>query len=161
MRAALKLMPSQTTQNRTESACPRIWGNAARVLLDMKFTVCLNWCLLFKGPLQEFIRLFHRKRSRHGAPSIFCFCSVDSQIRSVRCIFKNRKVNVLCAAPVLFLLILSDADYDKITAVLLKSRTGEFDLESILFLKLRGLGKILLIYHYLSLQECLYFFIFF
>lgn len=79
----------------------------------------------------------------------------------MRCIFKNRKLNVLCAAPVLFLLILSDADYDKITAVLLKSRTGEFDLESILFLKLRGLGKILLIYHYLSLQECLYFFIFF
>nr|XP_023995126.1 leucine-rich repeat-containing protein 61 [Salvelinus alpinus] len=30
----------------------------------------------------------------------------------------------------------------KVTAVLLKSRTGEFDLESILFLKLRGLGKI-------------------
>ncbi|XP_020347754.1 leucine-rich repeat-containing protein 61 isoform X2 [Oncorhynchus nerka] len=28
----------------------------------------------------------------------------------------------------------------KVTAVLLKSRTGEFDLESILFLKLRGLG---------------------
>ncbi|XP_058501998.1 leucine-rich repeat-containing protein 61 [Solea solea] len=33
-----------------------------------------------------------------------------------------------------------DADFDKITAALLKSRTGEFDLESILFLKLRGLG---------------------
>ncbi|XP_071752634.1 leucine-rich repeat-containing protein 61 [Centroberyx gerrardi] len=33
-----------------------------------------------------------------------------------------------------------DADYEKITAVLLKSRTGEFDLESILFLKFRGLG---------------------
>ncbi|XP_074534605.1 leucine-rich repeat-containing protein 61 [Halichoeres trimaculatus] len=33
-----------------------------------------------------------------------------------------------------------DADVEKITAVLLKSRTGEFDLESILFLKLRGLG---------------------
>ncbi|XP_029953061.1 leucine-rich repeat-containing protein 61 [Salarias fasciatus] len=33
-----------------------------------------------------------------------------------------------------------DADCEKITAVLLKSRTGEFDLESILFLKLRGLG---------------------
>lgn len=33
-----------------------------------------------------------------------------------------------------------DADCQKITAVLLKSRTGEFDLESILFLKLRGLG---------------------
>ncbi|XP_075894126.1 leucine-rich repeat-containing protein 61 [Nelusetta ayraudi] len=33
-----------------------------------------------------------------------------------------------------------DADCDKITAALLKSRTGEFDLESILFLKLRGLG---------------------
>lgn len=33
-----------------------------------------------------------------------------------------------------------DADHEKITAVLLKSRTGEFDLESILFLKLRGLG---------------------
>uniref|UniRef100_A0A665W6S4 Leucine rich repeat containing 61 n=1 Tax=Echeneis naucrates TaxID=173247 RepID=A0A665W6S4_ECHNA len=29
---------------------------------------------------------------------------------------------------------------NKITAVLLKSRTGEFDLESILFLKLRGVG---------------------
>ncbi|XP_013889404.1 leucine-rich repeat-containing protein 61 isoform X1 [Austrofundulus limnaeus] len=33
-----------------------------------------------------------------------------------------------------------DVDCEKITAVLLKSRTGEFDLESILFLKLRGLG---------------------
>ncbi|CAN9499328.1 unnamed protein product [Ophioblennius macclurei] len=33
-----------------------------------------------------------------------------------------------------------DADCEKITSVLLKSRTGEFDLESILFLKLRGLG---------------------
>ncbi|XP_068595777.1 leucine-rich repeat-containing protein 61-like [Brachionichthys hirsutus] len=33
-----------------------------------------------------------------------------------------------------------DADCVKITALLLKSRTGEFDLESILFLKLRGLG---------------------
>ncbi|XP_028287385.1 leucine-rich repeat-containing protein 61 [Parambassis ranga] len=33
-----------------------------------------------------------------------------------------------------------DTDVEKITAVLLKSRTGEFDLESILFLKLRGLG---------------------
>ncbi|KAF6718500.1 Leucine-rich repeat-containing protein 61 [Oryzias melastigma] len=33
-----------------------------------------------------------------------------------------------------------DADCERITAVLLKSRTGEFDLESILFLKLRGLG---------------------
>lgn len=40
-------------------------------------------------------------------------------------------------------LSLPDADCDKVTAVLLKSRTGEFDLESILFLKLRGLGKIL------------------
>ncbi|KAF3854839.1 hypothetical protein F7725_022894 [Dissostichus mawsoni] len=34
------------------------------------------------------------------------------------------------------------ADCEKITPVLLKSRTGEFDLESILFLKLRGLGII-------------------
>ncbi|XP_042267751.1 leucine-rich repeat-containing protein 61 isoform X1 [Thunnus thynnus] len=34
----------------------------------------------------------------------------------------------------------TDAECEKITAVLLKSRTGEFDLESILFLKLRGLG---------------------
>uniref|UniRef100_A0A3Q4HMQ8 Leucine rich repeat containing 61 n=1 Tax=Neolamprologus brichardi TaxID=32507 RepID=A0A3Q4HMQ8_NEOBR len=33
-----------------------------------------------------------------------------------------------------------DQDHEKITAVLLKSRTGEFDLESILFLKLRNLG---------------------
>lgn len=33
-----------------------------------------------------------------------------------------------------------DTDFTKITPVLLKSRTGEFDLESILFLKLRGLG---------------------
>ncbi|XP_037623455.1 leucine-rich repeat-containing protein 61 [Sebastes umbrosus] len=33
-----------------------------------------------------------------------------------------------------------DADCEKVTPVLLKSRTGEFDLESILFLKLRGLG---------------------
>ncbi|KAM9375474.1 leucine-rich repeat-containing protein 61 isoform 2-T2 [Pholidichthys leucotaenia] len=31
-----------------------------------------------------------------------------------------------------------DAEFEKITPVLLKSRTGEFDLESILFLKLRG-----------------------
>lgn len=38
-------------------------------------------------------------------------------------------------------LSLSDGDCDKITSSLLKSRTGEFDLESILFLKLRGLGK--------------------
>lgn len=35
-----------------------------------------------------------------------------------------------------------DADFEKITSVLLKSRTGEFDLESILFLKFRGLGKL-------------------
>ncbi|XP_028306970.1 leucine-rich repeat-containing protein 61 [Gouania willdenowi] len=34
----------------------------------------------------------------------------------------------------------ADADCEKITSALLKSRTGEFDLESILFLKLRGLG---------------------
>lgn len=47
--------------------------------------------------------------------------------------------------------ILSAADCDKITAALLKSRTGEFDLESILFLKLRGLGKVLFVYHYLRL----------
>lgn len=47
-------------------------------------------------------------------------------------------------------LSLSDADCEKITAVLLKSRTGEFDLESILFLKLRGLGKVKLLFHYLS-----------
>lgn len=33
-----------------------------------------------------------------------------------------------------------DVDYEKITPVLLKSRTGEFDLESILFLKLKNLG---------------------
>ncbi|XP_061578608.1 leucine-rich repeat-containing protein 61 isoform X1 [Cololabis saira] len=33
-----------------------------------------------------------------------------------------------------------EADHEKVTAVLLKSRTGEFDLESILFLKLRNLG---------------------
>lgn len=120
----------------------------------MKFTVCLNWCLLFKGPLHELFDCSTVKGADTVLPA-FCFCSVDSQIRSVRCIFKNRKVNVLCAAPVLFLLILPDADCDKITAVLLKSRTGEFDLESILFLKLRGLGKILLMYRYLSLQECL------
>lgn len=53
---------------------------------------------------------------------------------------------LLCSA--LMFLILSDADCDKISATLLKTRTGEFDLESILFLKLRGLGKILFIYHY-------------
>ncbi|XP_008309950.1 leucine-rich repeat-containing protein 61 [Cynoglossus semilaevis] len=33
-----------------------------------------------------------------------------------------------------------DAEYEKVTAALLKSRSGEFDLESILFLKLRNLG---------------------
>ncbi|XP_041965736.1 leucine-rich repeat-containing protein 61 [Alosa pseudoharengus] len=33
-----------------------------------------------------------------------------------------------------------EPDYTKITAVLLKSRTGEFDVESILFLKLKSLG---------------------
>lgn len=33
-----------------------------------------------------------------------------------------------------------DADFEKINAALLKSHTGEFDLESILFLKFRGLG---------------------
>lgn len=38
--------------------------------------------------------------------------------------------------------IFPDADFEKITPVLLKSRTGEFDLESILFLKLRGFGKV-------------------
>uniref|UniRef100_A0AAY5JWK8 Leucine rich repeat containing 61 n=1 Tax=Esox lucius TaxID=8010 RepID=A0AAY5JWK8_ESOLU len=39
----------------------------------------------------------------------------------------------------------------KVTAVLLKSRTGEFDLESILFLKLRGLG----IYDLGCIGECI------
>ncbi|XP_034032345.1 leucine-rich repeat-containing protein 61-like [Thalassophryne amazonica] len=43
-----------------------------------------------------------------------------------------------------------DADFEKITAVLLKSRTGEFDLESILFLKLKGLG----IYDLGCIGEC-------
>ncbi|KAK7891529.1 hypothetical protein WMY93_023492 [Mugilogobius chulae] len=33
-----------------------------------------------------------------------------------------------------------DGDHERISPVLLKSRTGEFDLESILFLKLRNLG---------------------
>ncbi|XP_066557905.1 leucine-rich repeat-containing protein 61 isoform X2 [Amia ocellicauda] len=33
-----------------------------------------------------------------------------------------------------------ETDFAKITAALLKSKTGEFDLESILYLKLRGLG---------------------
>lgn len=35
----------------------------------------------------------------------------------------------------------TEPDYTKITTVLLKSRTGEFDVESILFLKLKSLGK--------------------
>lgn len=48
---------------------------------------------------------------------------------------------------------LPDADCEKVTAVLLKSRTGEFDLESILFLKLRGLGKVSLFFHYLKLSK--------
>ncbi|XP_041852226.1 leucine-rich repeat-containing protein 61 isoform X2 [Melanotaenia boesemani] len=38
-----------------------------------------------------------------------------------------------------------DADCEKVTAVLLKARTGEFDLESILFLKLRGLASLRLL----------------
>lgn len=54
--------------------------------------------------------------------------------------YKNRQVH-LCFAPTWSSLIPSDTDFTKITSVLLKSRTGEFDLESILFLKLRGLGK--------------------
>ncbi|XP_056137212.1 leucine-rich repeat-containing protein 61 isoform X2 [Lampris incognitus] len=44
-----------------------------------------------------------------------------------------------------------DADFEKITALLLKSRTGEFDLESILFLKCRGLG----IYDLGCIGECI------
>lgn len=47
---------------------------------------------------------------------------------------------------------LSDADFEKITAVLLKSRTGEFDLESILFLKFRGLGKTKMTYLYVVMR---------
>lgn len=46
----------------------------------------------------------------------------------------------------LLLLLLPDADIEKITAVLLKSRTGEFDLESILFLKFRSHGKLKSVY---------------
>lgn len=38
-----------------------------------------------------------------------------------------------------------DRECAKITTVLLKSRTGEFDLESIMFLKLRKLGKMIMI----------------
>ncbi|XP_036400437.1 leucine-rich repeat-containing protein 61 [Megalops cyprinoides] len=43
-----------------------------------------------------------------------------------------------------------ETDVAKITSELLKSRTGEFDLESILFLKLRGLG----IYDLGCIGEC-------
>lgn len=49
------------------------------------------------------------------------------------------------------LLPAADAEYEKVTAALLKSRSGEFDLESILFLKLRNLGKI----HFLLLNHLL------
>ncbi|KAG1938112.1 leucine-rich repeat-containing protein [Pimephales promelas] len=44
----------------------------------------------------------------------------------------------------------NDTECAKITTVLLKSRTGEFDLESILFLKLRNLG----IYDLGCIGEC-------
>ncbi|KAG9352086.1 hypothetical protein JZ751_020499, partial [Albula glossodonta] len=44
-----------------------------------------------------------------------------------------------------------ETEVAKITAELLKSRTGEFDLESILFLKLRGLG----IYDLGCVGECM------
>ncbi|XP_058854579.1 leucine-rich repeat-containing protein 61 isoform X3 [Acipenser ruthenus] len=43
-------------------------------------------------------------------------------------------------------------NYTKITNVLLKSKTGEFDLESILFLKLRGLEAISHCHHLQSLN---------
>lgn len=71
-------------------------------------------------------------------------CSVDSQRNKecVCCVFKNRKANELCFAGRPVCPIRADAVCERITAALLKSRTGEFDLESILFLKLRGLGKI-------------------
>ena len=50
-----------------------------------------------------------------------------------------RRSAPLC--PAFISLSLPDGDCDKVTSALLKSRTGEFDLESILFLKLRGQGK--------------------
>lgn len=95
----------------------------------------------------------HSKQNRHDASGTV-FCSADSQIRSLLdCISSVHN----CYAAVLGLLFLSDADVEKITAMLLKSRTGEFDLESILFLKLRGLGEVNIIYLYLIvriLQYC-------
>lgn len=114
------------------------------VLPDMKFMPCMNWYLLFREWLHGLSDCYIVNRADTMLPALY-FCRADSQIRTqwLCCIYKDRNVNVICYAAVLLsLLILSDADCEKITAVLLKSRTGEFDLESILFLKLRGLGKI-------------------
>lgn len=74
----------------------------------------------------------------------FFFFRVDSQIQSECVCVVCIKIEKWVCCSSFISLSLSDADCDKITAALLKSRTGEFDLESILFLKLRGLGKMFL-----------------
>lgn len=114
-----------------------------------------SWCawigIYYLGMIAWVICLFHCKQCRRSASSSLLL----QRWLWLCCMLKDRNASVSCYAAALFLFILSDADYMKITAVLLKSRTGEFDLESILFLKLRGLGKIALIYHCLSLLRCM------
>lgn len=70
---------------------------------------------------------------------ILCFSGADSPMMSSDLLQRLGKAAPLC--PGFTSLSLLDGDCDKITSTLLKSRTGEFDLESIMFLKLRGLGK--------------------
>lgn len=74
-----------------------------------------------------------------SALGFLCFCGADSRIMSSALLQRLRKSAPL--RPAFLPLSLPDGDCDKVTSALLKSRTGEFDLESILFLKLRGQGK--------------------
>lgn len=164
MHAAFKLIPSQST-HRSRHICLfvdlpcalELTGDKPSVLPDMR-KPWSAWIGIHLETIAWVIWSSHRKaeethRFQHSAH--------DSQIRSLwlYCIVKIRrrkkKVTALCYyAAVLSLLVLSDADCEKISAALLKSRTGEFDLESILFLKLRGLGKIC---YRLSFQKCLFY----
>ena len=151
MHAAFKLIPSQST-HRSRHICLFVDLPCALELTGDKPSVLPNmrkpwsaWIGIHFETIARVIWSSHRKaeethRFRHSSAH-------DSQIRSLwlYCIVKKRrkkKVDALCYyAAVLSLSVLSDADCEKISAALLKSRTGEFDLESILFLKLRGLGK--------------------
>lgn len=72
----------------------------------------------------------------------FSSCSADSQMM---CMHVDTFHQLLCTTAV-SCFFLSEGEVEKITAVLLKSHSGEFDLESILFLKFRGLGKVRLTY---------------